>query len=58
MEDRTLELKLQLEHRRIAELRSELEQMLGHARERSEESRKRVMANMGLVDRSRMFIRH
>lgn len=58
MEDRKLELELQLEQRRIDELHSELEQMLRHARERSEESRRRVMASMGLLPRSRMFIRH
>jgi hypothetical protein len=52
------ELELQLEHRRMDEIHSELEQMLRHARERSEESRKRVMASMGLFHTSRMFIRY
>ena len=58
MEDRKLELELQLEHRRMDELHSELEQMLHHAKQRSEESRKRVMASMGLLHNHRMFIRH
>jgi hypothetical protein len=58
MEDRKLELELQLARRRIDEIHSQLEQMLRHARERSEESRKLVMANMGLVRDARMFIRN
>jgi len=58
VEDRKLELRLQLEHRRIAELHSELELMLRQAKERAEESRKHVMASMGLFHSHRMFIRH
>jgi hypothetical protein len=53
---RRLDLEFQSEQQRIDALHSELEKMLQHARERSDESRKRVMANMGLSDRSRMFI--
>jgi len=56
--NRRLELELQLEQRRIAELHRELEQMLLRARERSEESRKRFMANMGRFHSHLMFIRH
>jgi hypothetical protein len=58
MEGRKLELELQLAHRRLDELHDELEQMLRHAKELSEESRTRVMASMGLFHNHRMFIRH
>jgi hypothetical protein len=58
MEDRKLELELQLERRRMDEIHSELEQMLRHARRLSEESRKRVRSSMGLSHKSRMFSRH
>jgi arginine deiminase len=54
----TFEEELQRENQRITEIHSELEQMLQHARERSQESRKRVMASMGLLHNHRMFIRH
>jgi hypothetical protein len=58
VEDRALELQLQLETRRMAKLHRELEQMLQHARKLSEESRKRAMASIGLFHNHRMFIRH
>jgi hypothetical protein len=58
MEDRKLELQLQLANRRMVELQDELERMLLRAKKLSEASRKRVMASMGLFHSSRMFIRH
>jgi hypothetical protein len=58
VEDCKLELELQVAHRRMVELHNELEQILQRARERSEESRKRVLACMGLLHSHRMFIRH
>jgi hypothetical protein len=58
MEDRKLELQLQLANRRMVELHNELEGILLRARKLSEASRKRVMASMGLSHSSRMFIRH
>jgi hypothetical protein len=58
VKDHQLELKLQLEQQRMDELHDELEHLLRNARERSEESRKRVLASMGLLHNHRMFIRH
>jgi hypothetical protein len=53
-----LDLEFESEQQRIDELHRELEQMLRHAKERSEESRKRVMESMGLFHSLKMFIRH
>jgi len=52
------EAKLQPANQWIANIRSELKQMLRHAKERSEIGGKRVMASMGLFHNLRMFIRH
>jgi len=48
---------VQRENQRIAEIHSELEQMLWQTKEQSEVSRKRVTASTGLST-APMFIRH
>ena len=47
MEDHKLELQLRLANRRMIELHLELRDILRHARELSEASRRRSMASMG-----------
>jgi len=58
VEDHKLEVQLQVVDSRIDELHDELEQMLRRAKQISEESRRRVMATMGIPYSHHMFIRH
>jgi hypothetical protein len=56
--NRRFDLEFQSEQQRISDARRALTHLLRHAKEISATSRKRVMASMGLVPDSRMFIRH